>query len=272
MTEHGQLLEEPILLLCYLNDVKIGSATSTAVSRAARGVPGQKQDRRNVLSGSGLRSAVWVSAPPAPQLRHRPEIAPNSRESARKPGFNITPSSTQERGTTAATRREAALPPRPGAGKGEGTEMRRAGKGWRKGGRKETSRREGRKQTTNSRTAARPSLAPSPHLLVLALLLDAVHPLQAEPIELQAQLLHLGVDVVAAHQHLQDLQHPHHLGHQAGDGLAAVLVDHPLKLLPHGRGDVVHVHHRQLRRVLLQGGGQPSAAAVHGSPDPAAPS
>lgn len=116
------------------------------------------RDRNRIWGTSSVGAGYGVQCGgvlfPARQLQHWPEIA-------RKPGLNITPSSAQKGGLPqrpSPAQREAALPSHPGAGKSEGTEMRGAGKGWRKGRRKETSRREGRKQT-NSRTTAQPSLA-----------------------------------------------------------------------------------------------------------------
>lgn len=85
------------------------------------------------------------------------------------------------------------------------------------------------------------------------LLLQPLHPLQAQPVQLQPQLLGLRADAAAAHHHLQDLQDPDHLGHQPGQSLAAVLVYDALELLPHRGGDVVHVHDGEVSDILLQG-------------------
>lgn len=61
---------------------------------------------------------------------------------------------------------------------------------------------------------------------------------QAAACPAEAQLVQFGSDVVAADEHLQDLQDTHDLGHEARDGLAAVLVDDPLELVAHERRDV----------------------------------
>lgn len=96
-------------------------------------------------------------------------------------------------------------------------------------------------------------------LPVLLLLLQPLHPLQPQLVQLQTQLLGLRADAAPAHQDLQDLQDADHFGHEPGQRLAAVLVDDPLELLTHHRGDVVHVHHRQVSHILLQG----RAGVVH---------
>ncbi|KAK2507401.1 hypothetical protein MC885_002330, partial [Smutsia gigantea] len=103
-------------------------------------------------------------------------------------------------------------------------------------------------------------------------------------IQLEAQLVQLGSDVVATDQHLQDLQDAHDLGHKARDGLATVLVDDPFELVAHERRDVVHRRFGRGRRptVLLHGpppglsrtlqtSATPKLAAVEGSAGPGPP-
>ena len=99
----------------------------------------------------------------------------------------------------------------------------------------------------------RACLGAAADLPVLLLLLQPVQPLQPQLVQLQPQLLGLRADAGPAHHHLQDLQHPNHFGHEPGQSLAAVLVYDPLELLAHHRGDVVHVHHREVGHILLQG-------------------
>lgn len=88
---------------------------------------------------------------------------------------------------------------------------------------------------------------------MLLLLLQPVYALQTQLVQLQPQLFGLRADAAAAHHHLQDLQDPHHFGHEPRQSLAAILVYDPLKLLPHHCGNVIHVHHREVSHIFLQG-------------------
>lgn len=105
----------------------------------------------------------------------------------------------------------------------------------------------------------------SAYLLLLPLLPQSVAALLPQPLQLPAQLLGILAAAAAAHERLQQLQHPHHLVHQADQGLAAEPVDDALKVVAQQRRYVVHVRDGELCRRPLQhrGGGGGEGARFH---------